>query len=191
MAGCLLRVWRASSGLHCSACPFSAALGRCFMPGLLTSERLSAMCLVDLETFPILGQPVIRLFSLRRVGWFCMTTPQRTLTCVVHSRFPGLSGRPVRPSRLFFPLSTRVYQAHAEGRGCLPFTREAGVFAIPPSFCGIIDLHGFAVTKVKRLPPPIPCLHKGSFGRTGRIHRLQRTAASPLRVRAASQQRFW
>lgn len=96
------------------------------MPGLLTGERLSAVCLVDLETCPFWA-------SLSSgFGWFCMTTPQRTLTCVVHSRFPGLSGRPVRPSWLFFPLSTRVYQARAEGRGCLPFTWEAGVIAIPP-----------------------------------------------------------
>ena len=31
----------------------------------------------------------------------------------------------------FFPLSTRTYLAHVEGMGCLPFTREAGVDAIP------------------------------------------------------------
>ena len=142
---------RASNGLLCSASPFRATLGRCFMPGLFASERLSAVCPIDLETVPFWA-------SLSSgFGWFCMTTPQCTFSCLVHSRFPGLSGRPVRPSWLFFPLSTRVYQAHAEGRGCLPFTREAGVDWIP--FHGIIDLHGYAVTKIKRLSPlsPHPC----------------------------------
>jgi len=96
-----------------------------------------------------------------------MTTPQYTFSCLIHSRFPGQFRSPVRLHWLFFPLSTRVYQAHAEGRGCLPFTREAGVapppfggvVAIPPSFCGIIDLHGYAVTKIKTTfaaqPPPL------------------------------------
>ena len=92
-------------------------------------------------------------------GWLRITTPQRTFSCLVHSHFPDRFCRPVRLLRLFFPLSTRVYQAHAEGRGCLPFTREAGVVAIPLMYaCGIIDLHGYAVTKVKRLPPLSPCL---------------------------------
>ena len=121
------------------------------MPGLVASERLSTLCPIDLETFPFWA-------SLSSgFGWFCMTTPQRTFSCLVHSHFPGRSGCPVRPSRLFFPLSTRVYQAHAEGRGCLPFTREAGVDVDTAS--RIIDLHGYAVTKIKRLSPlsPHPC----------------------------------
>ena len=60
--GCLLHDWRAANGLPCSAYPFRAILGRCFMPGLITSERLSAMCPIDLETFPFWGQPVIRVW---------------------------------------------------------------------------------------------------------------------------------
>ena len=71
-------------------------------------------------------------------GWFCMTTPQCTFTCVIHSRFPGQSCSPVQQFWLFFPLSTRVYQAHAEGRGCLPFTEEAGV--APHEFCGVVAI---------------------------------------------------
>jgi len=97
------------------------------MPGLFTSERLSTMCPIDLETFPILGQPDLS----SGFGWFCMTTPRCTFSCLIHSRFPGQFCSPVQQFQLFFPLSTRVYQAHAEGRGCLPFTREAGVVLIP------------------------------------------------------------
>ena len=98
-------------------------------------------------------------------GWFRITTPQRIFSYLVHSRFPGCFGRPVRLLQLFFPLSTRVYQTHAEGRGCLPFTGEAGV--VPPNggllryrFRSIIDLHRYAVTKVKRPSPPSPCLSR-------------------------------
>src|SRR3990172_5299040 len=39
--GCLLHCWRTSNGLLCSAHPFRATLGRCFMPGLVASERPS------------------------------------------------------------------------------------------------------------------------------------------------------
>ena len=31
------------------------SLGRCFMPGLFVSERLSTLCSIDLETVPFLG----------------------------------------------------------------------------------------------------------------------------------------
>jgi len=132
-AGCLLHCWRASNGLLCSAYPFRTTLGRCIMPGLVVSGRLSAMCPIDLETLPFLGQPVTRFlpWACRRVGWFCMTTPPCTFSCIVHSRLPDRFCSPDQQFRFFFPLSTRVYQAHAEGRGCLPFTREAGVDAIP------------------------------------------------------------
>jgi len=111
-------------------------------------------------------------------GWFCMTTPQCTFTCVIHSRFPGQFCSPVQQFWLCFPLSTRAYQAHAEGRGCLPFTREAGVVAIPlaryhlPAWiCSYEDQND-----LRRSSPA----RTGSFERTGRRHRLQRTAAMPL-----------
>ena len=135
-------------------------LGRCFMPGSILSERLSAVCPIDLETFSRFGPACHPVLASS-----CMTTPQRTFRCLVHSRFPDRSGCPVQPSRLFFPLSTCVYQSHAEGRGCLPFTGEAGV--VPPNggllryrFRSIIDLHGYAVTKVKRPSPPSPYLSR-------------------------------
>ncbi len=35
------------------------------MPGLSVSERLLAVCPIDLETYPFLGQPVIRLWLVR------------------------------------------------------------------------------------------------------------------------------
>ena len=95
------------------------------MPGLVVSERLLALCPIDLETVPFWA-------SLSPgFGWFCMTTPQCTFSCLIHRRLPDLFCSPVQQFRFFFPLSTRVYQAHAEGRGCLPFTREAGVDGIP------------------------------------------------------------
>lgn len=101
------------------------------MPGLFASERLSTLCPIDLETIPFWVQPAPQVQGLSSgFGWFRITTPQRTFSYLVHSHFPNRFGRPVRLLRLFFPLSTRVYQAHAEERGCLPFTGEAGV--VPP-----------------------------------------------------------
>jgi len=159
-------LWRAPNGLLCSAYPFRVTLGRCFMPGLFASERPSALCPIDLETVPFWVQPAPQVQGLSSgFGWFRITTPQRTFSYLVHSHFPGCFGRPVRLLQLFFPLSTRVYQAHAEGRGCLPFTGEAGV--VPPNggllryrFRSIIDLHRYAVTKVKRPSPPSPYLSR-------------------------------
>ena len=95
------------------------------MPGLVVSERLSAMCPIDLETVPFWA-------SLSSgFGWLWMTTPQCTFSCLIRSCFPDRLCSPVQQSRFFFPLSTHVYRAYAEGRGCLPFTRGAGVDAIP------------------------------------------------------------
>ncbi len=89
------------------------------MPGLVASERLSAMCPIDLEPVPFWA-------SLSSgFGWFCMTTPQCTFSYLVHSRFPDRFLSPVYQFRFFFPLSTRIYQSHTEGKGCLSFTREA------------------------------------------------------------------
>ena len=102
------------------------------MPGLFASERLSTVCPIDLETIPFWVQPAPQVQGLSSgFGWSRITTPQRTFSYLVHSHFPDRVRRPVRLLRFFFPLSTRVYQAHAEGRGCLPFTREAGV--VPPN----------------------------------------------------------
>jgi hypothetical protein len=136
------------------------------MPGLFASEHLSTVCPIDLETIPFWVQPAPQVRSLSSgFGWLRITTPQRTFSYLVHSHFPNRFRRPVRLLRLFFPLSTRVYQAHAEGRGCLPFTGEAGV--VPPNggllryrFRSIIDLHRYAVTKVKRPSPPSPYLSR-------------------------------
>jgi hypothetical protein len=146
------------------------------MPGLFASERLSTVCPIDLETIPFWVQPAPQVQGLSSgFGWSRITTPQRTFSYLVHSHFPDRVRRPVRLLRFFFPLSTRVYQAHAEGRGCLPFTREAGV--VPPNggllryrFRSIIDLHRYAVTKVKRPSPPSPCLSR-QF-RANRSHTL-------------------
>ena len=104
------------------------------MPGLVVSERLSDRGPIDLETVPFWAS----LTCHPALAGSCMTTPRCTFTCVIHSRFPGQSCSPVQQFWLFFPLSTRVYQAHAEGRGCLPFTREAGV--APHEFCGVVAI---------------------------------------------------
>jgi len=45
-------VQRAVTGFPVPGVPSSVTLGRCFTPGLIVSERLSAMCLIDLETVP-------------------------------------------------------------------------------------------------------------------------------------------
>jgi hypothetical protein len=83
------------------------------MPGLVMSEHPSAMCPIDLETVPFWA-------SLSSgFGWFCMTTPRCTFRGLVPSRFPGQFFRPVRCPLLFFPLSTRVYQAR-RGKGLSP-----------------------------------------------------------------------
>jgi hypothetical protein len=146
------------------------------MPGLLMSEHLSTVCPIDLETVPFWVQPALHLRGLSSgFGWLCITTPQRTFN-FVHSRFPDQSGRPVRPSWLFFPLSTHAYQTHAEGRGCLPFTGEAGV--VPPNggllryrppFTVSLTCMDMQLRKSNDLRRPAPAF-SGSFGRTGRTH---------------------
>ena len=94
------------------------------MAGLVVSECLSAVCPLDLETVPFWAS---LSFSF---GWFWMTTPQCTFSCLVHSRLPNRFRSSVQQIRFFCPHSTRAYRAHAEGRSCLPFTREAWVEAI-------------------------------------------------------------
>ena len=100
-----------------------------------------------------------------------MTTPQRTFSCLIRGRFPDRFCSPVQQHRLFFPLSTRTYQAHAEGRGCLPFTREAGVVAIPlPQYhlpawiCSYENQYDF-----RRSASTLT----GGFERTGRTQSMQ------------------
>jgi hypothetical protein len=96
------------------------------MPGSILSERLSAVCPIDLETFSRFGpacHPVLAGYASRHLN-----TPSVALSIITcPSGFTIRLGVSARCS----PLSTCVYQAHAEGRGCLPFTREAGVDGIP------------------------------------------------------------
>jgi hypothetical protein len=66
--------------------------------------------------------------AVQPLGRVCMTTPLPHL----YSSLPIVTcstGRLIRLEAycLSFPLSTRVYQSHAEGRCCLSFTREARV----------------------------------------------------------------
>jgi len=144
------------------------------MPGLVVSERLSAVCPIDLETVPFWA-------SLSSgFGWFWITTPQRTFSCLIRSRFPDRFCSPVQQLRLFFPLST-----HATRR-----TPREGAVSCSPGRQGllryrlrsIIYLHGYAVTKIKTTfaaqPPPLRVVSSEQVAHTG----SSRTAAPPLRA---------
>ena len=103
-----------------------------------------------------------------------MTTPHPYL----HSSLPIVTcstGRIVRLDayRLSFPLSSWVYQTHAEGRCCLSFTGEAGVDDSIHRTC--IDTQ---LSQVLRPVPLISRVLRRGFERTGRTHHLQPT---PLR----------
>jgi hypothetical protein len=65
-----------------------------------------------------------------------------------------------------FPLSTHAYQAYAEGRGCLPFTREAGVVGIPLArhHFTCMDMQLRKSNDFRRSSPTLA----GNFERTGR-----------------------
>lgn len=84
--------------------------------------RLAGMWLPDLRPFPFWVQP------LTGVGWFSMTTPQRTFTCVVPSHLlngvtPSGSALTAFPSR--FP---RLITSLTRGEGAVTSsTRGAGV----------------------------------------------------------------
>ena len=112
-------------------------------------------------------------------GWFCMTTPQCTFSCLVHSRLPSRFCSPVQLFRLFFPFSTHVYQTHAEGRGCLPFTREAGV--APHGFCGVV-----AIPLARYHLPAWMCSYENQS--TLRQAQGQLFAAHPLSLRIVSSE---
>lgn len=91
------------------------------MPGLLTSERLSAMCLVDLETFPILGQPVIRVWLVVHDD----TSMHLDLCCprvpvYGYSRFPKRFHHPVWRFRFFLPAFDPRLPGACRGKGLSP-----------------------------------------------------------------------
>ena len=152
-------------------------------PGLVASERPSALCLIDLETAPFWA-------SLPSgFGWFCMTTPQYTFSCLIHVYpFMGIVACPASSvvrfdftgfSSRFRPAFTRRTPregavSRSPGRQGLPRRRSAGLLRYR-LLCGIIDLFGpTAVTKVNDLRRPSPAF-TGSFGQTGRTQSVQRT----------------
>jgi hypothetical protein len=110
--------------------------------------------------------------AIQPLGRVCMTTPHPYL----YSSLPIVTcstGRIVRlnADRLSFPLSTWVYQSHAEGRCCLPFTREVGV-----DVCGIWKYHLTHMdTQLSKVNATFaahpPCSTRG-FERTGRTPRV-------------------
>jgi hypothetical protein len=126
------------------------------------------------------------------LGRVCMTTPQPHLD----SSLPIVTcstGRLIRLEayRLSFPLSTRAYQFRAEGRCCLPFTREVRVDDYP---CWEYHLTHMD-TQLSKITRPLPLNPRTlwhGFERTGRTKRVQPTASRrlarrPLGPRAASQ----
>ena len=118
---------------------------------------------------------------LANVGWFCLTTPQCTFTCVHPSHLLG-GDSPVwlRTHRLVIPLLTLENQSHARGKCCHSRTREE-------RSCTAMNtqLLRYNVLTEHLTFPPIPPATR-DFGRTGRTHRLQ---ATRLRRRQAERKR--
>jgi hypothetical protein len=84
------------------------------MPGLVLSERLSAVCPIDLETVPFWA-------SLSSgFGWFCMTTPQRTFSCLVHSHLPKRFHHPAWWFRSLLPAFDPRLPGARRGKGLSP-----------------------------------------------------------------------
>lgn len=155
--------------------------GRCrCMPGLLTSERLSAMCLAALETFPVLGQPIIRVWLvLHTVPAVCagVTTPQCTLTCVAHVypfmgivAFPSVSTIRFGGFAFFLPAFDPRLPGARRGKGLSPvhqggrsFLRYRLLFTVSLT-CMDMQLRK---SNDFRRPSPISAV---GFGRTGRTH---------------------
>jgi hypothetical protein len=108
-------------------------------------------------------------------GWLRITTPQCTFNCLIHTctytasagvvAFPNVSAIRFSSSVLCFPLSTRVYLAHAEGRGCpARVLRGCCDTACAVSFtCMDMQLRKSRSTFAAH-PPTL----RGSFERTGR-----------------------
>ncbi len=84
------------------------------MPDLVLSERLSAVCPIDLETVPFWA-------SLSSgFGWFCMTTPQRTFSCLVHSHLPKRFHHPAWWFRSLLPAFDLRLPGASRGKGLSP-----------------------------------------------------------------------
>ena len=81
--------------------------------------RLGRVCSQVLESCPFWAS------LLANVGWFSLTTPHHTFTCVHHSHLLG-GDSPVwlKTHRLLIPLLTLADQSHARGKCCHSRTRE-------------------------------------------------------------------
>jgi len=93
------------------------------MPGLRASERLSALCPIDLGTFHLWGQPVIRVWLVvHTVPAVCagVTTPRCTFSCLIHSRFPKRFCHPVWQLRSFLPAFDPHLPGARRGKGLSP-----------------------------------------------------------------------
>jgi len=84
------------------------------MPGLIMSEHLSAMCPIDFETVPFWA-------SLSSgFGWFWMTTPQCTFSCLVHSHLPKRCHHPVWQLCSLLPAFDPRLPGARRGKGLSP-----------------------------------------------------------------------
>ncbi len=176
--GCLLHFWRASNGLLCSAHPFCAMLGRCFMPGLRASERPSALCPIDLETFPFWGQPIIRVWLVvHTVPAVCagVTTPQCTFSYLAHSRFPECFCHPVWQLHSLLPAFDPRLPVARRGKGLSP-VHQRGRGCCDTACAVSFTCMDMQLRKSSDFRRPAPIL-SDSFGRTGRTHRVRRTSA--------------
>jgi hypothetical protein len=144
------------------------------MPGLVVSERLSERGPIDLETVPYFGpayHPGLAGCALRHLNapLVVLSIVACPAGSVVRFNCSGFSSR-------FRPTFTRRTPregavSRSPGRQGLPRTSSAGLLRY--RLRSIIYLHGYAVTKVKRLPPL--SLHPCGQFRANRSHtpRLQ------------------
>ena len=118
---------------------------------------------------------------LANVGWFCLTTPQCTFTCVHPSHLLG-GDSPVwlRTHRLVIPLLTLENQSHARGKCCHSRTREErGYTAMNTQLLR----YNMLIEHLTFLPIP-PATR--DFGQTGRTQCMEPTRL----ISAQNQSRF-
>jgi hypothetical protein len=129
------------------------------MPGLFTGERLPSSRLIDLETVPFWASLITCHSALAGYASRHLNAPSLVLSIIA---CPSIAAIRFSGFAFCFPLSTCVYQAHAEGRGCLLFTREAGVVSC-------MDMQLRRSNDLRRSSPALV----GSFERTGRTRTVR------------------
>ena len=145
------------------------------MPGLRASERPSALCPIDLETFPFWGQPIIRVWLVvHTVPAVCagVTTPQCTFSYLAHSRFPECFCHPVWQLHSLLPAFDPRLPVARRGKGLSP-VHQRGRGCCDTACAVSFTCMDMQLRKSSDFRRPAPIL-SDSFGRTGRTHRLHR-----------------